>query len=69
MQSYSTSVRFLLPPPPNYIWRRRFVGLRAFHNIVNDRGSCKHGVYMAKDSAEVIELRWILLEAKSWKTS
>ena len=45
-----------LPAPPNL---DRYV-------VIHVATTCdEHGVYVTKDSAEVIELGWILLDAKT----
>lgn len=46
----------LPPPPPSF---ERYV-------VIHVATTCdEHGVYVTKDSAEVIELGWILVDAKN----
>jgi len=46
-------------PPPSQPHADRYV-------VIHVATTCdEHGVYVTKDSAEVIELGWILLDAKS----
>lgn len=45
------------PPPPAHFDR---------YVVIHVATTCdEHGVYVTKDSAEVIELGWILLDSKS----
>lgn len=51
------------PPPPAPFTVDRYV-------VIHVATTCdEHGVYVTKDSAEVIELGWILLDAKTLEES